>query len=406
MEDHSIAAADRTADVLIVGGGIAGLASAVGLRKAGASVTVLEQEPDFHEVGAGLELAPNGTRILADWGLLDELEHRGVRPQALVIKDALTGEELTRQELGAEFTSRYGAPYLVAHRSDLLEVLLTAAQRAGVTLITSEHVEHVETHEDHAVATTSGGQTYRAGLVLAADGLNSTLRAALSDDEPIASGFVAYRGTCRMSEVNLEADLDDVVVFIGPGCHFVQYPIRQDVDQHRRLLNQVAVFQSPAFLRGEAEWGMPHELTDAFAACIEPIRTALEYVPTDRHWLMYDREPVDEWADGRLLLTGDAAHPMLQYLAQGACQSLEDARILQTVAERHAINDWPAAAAQFTRLRASRTARVQRTARTWGESWHIDGIGRVLRNMLFSGRDPADYRYTDWLYAEGVLESS
>jgi 3-hydroxybenzoate 6-monooxygenase len=400
-----------TTDVIVAGGGIAGLASAVGLRRAGASVTVLEQEHDFHEVGAGLELAPNGTRILAEWGLLDELTALGVSPQGLILKDAIDGAELTRQQLTWAFVARYGAPYLVAHRSDLLAILLRAAESAGVRLITGEHVDHVESFPDRAVATCTSGRRYEARLVVAADGLGSTLRSVLSSDSPVASGFVAYRGTCRMSDVPIQADLDNVVAYIGPGCHFVQYPIRKGVDHHGQLLNQVAVFQSPAFLRGEAEWGTPDELEDAFAACAAPIREALRFVPRDRHWLMYDREPIDNWVAGRLLLTGDAAHPMLQYLAQGACQSLEDARALQAAVSRRVFgghnaqtDGWQEAARDFANARAPRTARVQRNARLWGESWHVDGIARMLRNMLFSGRDTTDYRYTDWLYGHDVAK--
>lgn len=392
-------------DVLVVGGGIAGLATAVGLTRAGATVTVVEQEPDFHEVGAGLELAPNGTRVLAEWGLLDEMMSFGVRPRALVIKDAIDGRELTRQDLGTEFERRYGGPYLVAHRSDLLGILLRAAERAGVTLVTGQKIERVDTVGSGAIATAASGATFSARLVVGADGLGSTLRRALSDDEPIASGFVAYRGTCRMSEVDLEADLDNVVAFIGPGCHFVQYPIRKDTQQHGQLLNQVAVFQSPAFLRGESEWGLADEVDAAFSACTQQIRHALQYVPRDRHWLMYDREPISQWVEGRLLLLGDAAHPMLQYLAQGACQSIEDARVLQSTVTDSVFGaaagpaGWDDAIREFTRIRAPHTARVQRTARLWGESWHVDGIARLLRNMLFSGRDQQDYRYTDWLYS-------
>ena len=397
-------------DVLVVGGGIAGLATALGLRHAGASVTVVEQEPDFHEVGAGLELAPNGTRVLADWGLLDRMTELGVSPQALVIKDATDGAELTRQQLTGDFRQRYGAPYLVAHRSDLLSILLQATRDAGVRLITNERIVSVDSNDDIATAAAASGTTYEARLVIGADGLNSTLRSALSDDTPIASGFVAYRGTCRMSEVPFHADVDNVVAFIGPGCHFVQYPIRNDGEDHLgQQLNQVAVFRSPAFFRGEAEWGMPHELDEAFAECAQPIREALQFVPRERHWLMFDREPIDNWVSGRLLLIGDAAHPMLQYLAQGACQSLEDARALQTAVTQHVFergagtgDGWREAAHAFNRDRAPHTGRVQQSARTWGESWHVDGIGRTLRNLLFSGRDTSDYRYLDWLYAHDV----
>ena len=394
-------------DVIVVGGGIGGLATALGLRREGASVTVLEQEPDFHEVGAGLELAPNGTRILRDWGLLDTMTELGVQPRSLVIKDAVTGAELTRLELDERFEERYGAPYLVAHRSDLLTTLLDAARDAGVTLATSERIESVETEGDVAIVKGAGGARYTGSLVIAADGLNSTLRSELSADEPVASGYVAYRGMVRTDEVEIEADLERVVLYIGPGCHFVQYPIRKASGGESALLNQVAVFQSPAFLRGEDEWGTADEFDAAFAHCIPSIRHAIGFVPRERHWLMFDREPIAEWVAGRMLLTGDAAHPMLQYLAQGACQAIEDARVLQSTIAQHRRQgtlDWPAIARDFTSRRAPRTATVQLNARLWGESWHVDGIGRMLRNLLFSDRKEDDYRYTDWLYARDIIE--
>lgn len=394
-------------DVVVVGGGIGGLATALGLSRAGATVTVIEQEADFHEVGAGLELGPNGTRILRDWGLLDEMARLGVKPGALVIKDALSGDELTRMELDADFEARYGAPYLVAHRSDLLTTLLHAVQAAGVTLVTSEHVDSVETTGESAVVTSASGKRYEGHLVVAADGLSSTLRSEVSDDSPIASGYVAYRGMVKTDEVDVAADLDNVVLYIGPGCHFVQYPIRKAKDGEGALLNQVAVFQSPAFLRGEEEWGTPDEFDAAFSQCAAHIRHALGFVPRERRWLMFDREPIGEWVSGRLFLTGDAAHPMLQYLAQGACQAIEDARVLQSTVSRlrtDGSDNWQEITQEFTNQRAPRTARVQRNARLWGESWHVDGIGRTLRNLLFSDRKEDDYRYTDWLYAKDAID--
>ena len=394
-------------DVVIAGGGIGGLAAAIGLSRAGASVTVLEKEADFREVGAGLELGPNGSRVLADWGLLEEMRLLGVQPGALIIKDAIDGKELTRMELGADFEARYGAPYLVGHRSDLLNLLLKAAQDAGVTLVPNEQVESVTTEGDASVVTTAAGNRYEGKLTIAADGLNSKLRSKLKDDSPVASGYVAYRGTILMNDIDIEADLENVTLYIGPGCHFVQYPIRKATDDQGALLNQVAVFESPAFLRGEDDWGRPEELDEAFSACVAGIRHALTFVPRERRWLMFDRNPIEEWVADRLLLLGDAAHPMLQYLAQGACQALEDGRVLQDAVAHQvsALPDadgWLAAAELFNRERAPRTARVQRNARLWGESWHVDGISRMLRNILFSDRRHDDYRYTDWLYAKDI----
>ncbi|MHA6615754.1 FAD-dependent monooxygenase [Pseudonocardia sp. DLS-67] len=384
-------------DAVVVGGGIGGLGSALALARAGYSVRVLEQESEFGEVGAGLQIAPNATRLLRSWGLLDEVVDLGVTPRRLVMRDALDGSELTHVDV-AETARRYGAPYVVTHRSDLLSALLRGCREAGVDLVTDATVDDVELAADHAAAV--GGRRRDTGrVVVAADGLGSRLRARLSADEPVSSGYVAYRGALPLADLPDTSGLalDDVVVFIGPGCHFVQYPLRRG-----EMFNQVAVFRSPKALAGEQEWGTPDELDGAFAAACDRIQEALPNLWRNRWWRMYDRDPVTTWVDGRLVLTGDAAHPMLQYLAQGACQALEDAAQLAeqaTKARTGDTTDWDRALAAYAEIRTARTARVQRTARQWGDFWHCDGLFRATRNALLRDRDPGDFRYIDWLYA-------
>jgi salicylate hydroxylase len=392
---------DTTPEVVVVGGGIGGLANAYALATAGHRVRVLERAGEFAEVGAGLQMAPNATRILREWGLLDRVIEAGVTPQRLVFRDALTGEELTRLELGVGFLERYGAPYVVIHRSDLLTILVDACREAGVELVPGTAVDDVDADpEDGRAVVHAGGTQLPADLVLAADGLRSTLRNRFSDDEPICSGYVAYRGALPVSELTLELDersFEEVVVYLGPGCHLVQYPLRRG-----EIFNTVAVFESPAFARGETDWGGPEELDAVFAGACEPVRRGLASLWRDRRWPMYDRLPIDTWVSGRLALTGDAAHPMLQYLAQGACQAIEDAHCLSTEAAKTAVDgtvDWDTALAAYQGLRTARTARVQTTARMWGDMWHVDGVARMLRNALFTDRDRAtDHTYVDWLY--------
>lgn len=388
---------DRGVDAVVVGGGIGGLGSALALARAGYAVRVLEQQPEFGEVGAGLQMAPNATRLLRSWDLLDEVVDLGVTPRRLVMRDALDGDELTHLDL-AETARRYGAPYVVIHRSDLHAILLRACRAAGVDLVTDAAVRDVEVAADHAVAV---GERRRdaADIVLAADGLGSRLRARLSDDEPVSSAYVAYRGALPLAELSDTSGLalGDVVVYIGPGCHFVQYPLRRG-----EMFNQVAVFRSRKALAGEEDWGTPDELDAAFAATCDRVRAALPNLWRNRWWRMYDREPITTWVDGRLALTGDAAHPMLQYLAQGACQALEDAAQLAEQATKARTadgTDWDRALAAYTEVRTVRTARVQRTARQWGDLWHCDGLFRATRNALLRDRDPSDFRYIDWLYA-------
>ena len=388
---------DADVDVVVVGGGIGGLGSALALARSGYAVRVLEQEPEFGELGAGLQIAPNATRVLRSWDLLDEVVDLGVTPRRLVLRDALDGSELTHLDV-AETVRRYGAPYVVTHRSDLLAALLRGCREAGVDLVTDAPVHDVELAADHAVAV-GDRRRDRGRVVVAADGLGSRLRSRLSDDEPVSSAYVAYRGALPLADLPDTSGLalDDVVVYIGPGCHFVQYPLRRG-----ELFNQVAVFRSPRALAGEQEWGTPDELDAAFAAACDGIREALPNLWRNRWWRMYDREPISTWVHGRLVLTGDAAHPMLQYLAQGACQAIEDAaQLAEQATKARTANgtDWDRALAAYAEIRTVRTARVQRTARQWGDLWHCDGLFRATRNALLRDRDPNDFRYVDWLYA-------
>ncbi|KQV06685.1 FAD-dependent oxidoreductase [Leifsonia sp. Root112D2] len=391
-------------EVLVIGGGMTGLASALALSRNGASVTVVERAREFGEVGAGLQMAPNATRILQRWGLLEKARAIGVQPRHLIFRDAISGEELTRQTLGGEFEKRYGAPYIVIHRSDLHRILLDACREAGVTLVTDAAVTSVETVDGRATARVASGAVYEADAVLAADGLKSRMRREVSDDEPVISGFVAYRGTVPITEETPQDDLENVVVYLGPNCHLVQYPLRKG-----ELLNTVAVFKSPSFERGEEQYGGVDELQNAYVDCVPAVRNALANVGLEVRWPMYDREPIENWITGRMVLTGDAAHPMLQYLAQGACQAIEDAATMQDVTRGTVfpgegsgggvdVDAWDDALREFAERRAPRTARVQRTARVWGASWHVSGIGRTLRNLLFASRGDGNFQYNDWLY--------
>jgi len=386
-------------DVLVIGGGMAGLAGALALRESGANVTLVERAPEFGEVGAGLQMAPNASRVLKRWGLLDKALEIGVQPKHLVFRDAVTGEELTRQSLGGEFEERYGAPYVVIHRSDLHRVLLEGCEAAGVKLVNDVMVESVETVNGRGVAHTAAGVDYEADVVIGADGLKSTLRPLVAGDEPVPSAYVAYRGTVPITEHTPKADLEDVIVYLGPDCHLVQYPLRKG-----ELLNTVAVFKSASFERGEEQYGGVDELEAAYKGCVPAVQAALKNLGTSMRWPMYDRDPIENWVAGRMVLMGDAAHPMLQYLAQGACQAIEDADALA-----RALAGCPGpqlickALAGYQAERAAHAARVQRTARTWGDIWHVSGVGALLRDELFRRRPADDYSYTDWLYGSRVL---
>ncbi|WP_426118207.1 FAD-dependent monooxygenase [Kocuria sp. LHG3120] len=387
-------------NAFVVGGGIGGLATALGLVKAGYSATVVEQAPAFGEVGAGLQLGPNATRILDSWGLMDQVKAVGCLPENLVMRDAITGEELTRLPLTGEFVQRYGAPYVVIHRTDLHSILLEACREAGVTLQTDVRIGAVERTETGTRAVAEDGQAFEADLTIGADGLHSVLRQGIVGDQPVPSGYVAYRGTVPSEDVPTDQGLNDVVVWVGPACHVVQYRLRAGA-----VLNVVAVFESPSFLRGEEEFGGVEELEAAFAACHPRVRETLEHIGRHQRWAMFDREPAEHWGEDRIVLTGDAAHPMLQYLAQGCCQALEDAKTLETLARQArdtGSTPWSEVTRRYTEARIPRTAQVQQRARMFGEICHATGTARLLRNELLAQGDVDLFEYTDWIYQDRI----
>jgi len=391
--------ADILPETLIIGGGIGGLSAALSLARRGAGVTVLERSKSFAEVGAGIQLAPNAVRILQHLDVLDAIMPVAVMPRRLVLADALGARELTSLDL-TDFPARYGAPYLVLHRNDLLSALLDGCAGHGVQLHTGADVIELADTGSGTVARCADGREFTAQVAIGADGLHSRVRQYFTDDEPIPSGFVAYRGAIPMEQVERHADLRDVVAWLGPGLHLVQYPLRSG-----HLYNQVAVFRSEALLRGDPTAGGPDELTVAFAGCCEHVRESLRTLSIDNRWPMLDRLPLAGWARGRVALLGDAAHAMLQYLAQGACQALEDSAVLGAELAAAATAGQPASAglARYATARAPWATRVQRSARTWGEIWHVDGVAKLIRDELLLTREVADHRHVAWLFGHSVL---
>lgn len=382
---------------LIIGGGIGGLATALSVAKEGQSVYVLEQAPEFGEIGAGLQLGPNALAALDKLGVLEKINEFAVFPQRLVLMDALTGNELTALDLGNTFRERYGYPYCVMHRSDLHKVLLNACQDNNqITLLNNKTVVSVENLENSVIIKCDDNSTYVADAVVGADGLWSIARKLIVEDEPVCSEYVAYRGTLPISEITSHARLDDVICWIAPEMHVVQYPVRR-----KELYNQVVVFKSNQY-RKEIEktdqWGTTKEMDERFKNCCESVKIALDFIQRQRRWPLFDRNPIENWTEGRVTLMGDSAHPMLQYLAQGACQALEDA---VTLGEKFIQNrdDILAAFTSYQQERIPRTGRVQRTARTFGNILHTtDEVAILLRNTIFSQCEPDDYSNTDWIY--------
>jgi salicylate hydroxylase len=389
-------------DVVVVGGGIGGLSAAYALTRQGLSVRVLERLSEFGEVGAGLQIAPNCTRILDAYDLLDEAVELGVLPTGMVMRDARDGSELTRLDL-TDLARRYGYPYMVIHRSDLHGIFLRACRRAGVELLTDQKVVGYQQTLSGACVELEDGAVHEADIVIAADGLHSVARRLFVDDEPVSSAYVAYRGAVPTAEIaGHDISLSEVVLYAGPRCHFVQYPLRNG-----EMFNQVAVFESPKALAGADDWGTPDELDDAFDGSCDQVQQGLPLMWRDRWWRMYDRDPISSFVTGRIALLGDAAHPPLQYMAQGAVMAIEDGWVIaEHVARSRAgdgSTDWDAVLAAYDAVRPEHCRRVLTTARTWGELWHLDGLAREKRNVLLRGRAVDDYSFTDWVYCPTAL---
>ncbi|WP_256794609.1 FAD-dependent oxidoreductase [Terrabacter sp. Ter38] len=381
-------------ETLVVGGGIAGLATALGLARQGRAVHVIERAERFGEVGAGIQLAPNAMAVLDSLGVMDAIMQDAVLPQKKRYLDAVTGEEIATIDLGPQFVERYGYPYVVTHRADLHGALLRGCRdHELVTLETDRAVTGARNLDDgRAGVECADGMIYVADAVIGADGLRSAVRPLVVDDATVPSEYVAYRGTVPVETVSAEAaQTPTVLCWLGPQMHLIQYPLRGG-----KLYNNVAVFRSEWYSPDHDDWGTEAELDARFARCCTQVQQAGRYLNRDIRWPMYDREPISTWTQGAVTLIGDAAHPMLQYLAQGGAQSLDDSLALV-----EAMVSEPSAHAAFRRYeaqRAAHTGTVQRLARVAGELFHIDGVGRALRNAAFADHDPTDYTSLDWMF--------
>ncbi len=381
--------------VIIIGGGIGGLATALALALKGIASVLLEQSAEFREVGAGIQLGPNVFRRFEALGIRAAIEADAVFPENLIMRDALTGEIVTRIPMGEQARAHWGMPYAVTHRADLHSTLLQACLvQKKVTLRNSAKVAMWQDTGDGVRVTLADGETIAGDSIVACDGLWSQVRAGIvNDGKPRVSGHIAYRAVLPASEVPPGQFENNVVLWAGPKTHLVHYPLRRG-----ELFNLVAVFHSNRYEEGWNAFGDVEELNERFQNQQPQVHALLNKIESWRMWVLCDREPVANWTKGRIALLGDAAHPMLQYLAQGACMAIEDAVCLaEKLAARR--DDPHTAFLAYQQERYLRTARVQVMARVYGDFYHATGPVRELRNALLSGRTQAQaYAGNDWLY--------
>ncbi len=382
--------------IIIVGGGVGGLAAAIALGQKGADVHVLEQAPQFGAIGYGIQLGPNVFPMFDRLGVRAAVLAKSIIPENVWMFDALDGKPVTCVETGAEFEARYGNPYIVIHRVDLHNILTDACRALpNVHLDENAQVTGYSESGDRISVSLADGRSLDGDILVGADGIRSRIRQQMiGDGEPDMIGYVAHRTIVPIDKAPKGIPLGDVILWGGPGFHIVNYPLRD-----KDIFNIVAVFRSDTFLqKGDVE-SYRAELQATYASAHPAMREMIAMMDLERRWPIADRAPRRGWSQGRAILLGDAAHATLQSLAQGACMAIEDSVVLAELLTRNG-QDFAKAFAQFERERILRTSRVQLESRyLWDIFYHTEGLEAQVRNEAQRARSREDvYRCLDWLY--------
>ena len=372
------------ANIIVAGGGIGGLATALALSGKGHRIDLLEQAPVFAEIGAGVQLGPNATRRLLALGLGKPLAAIAAKPDALTVRSAASNAVLARMKLGSAAEHRYRAPYYCVHRADLHALLLKAVRaRRNVALSTGARIVEVRRDDDFVCAASADARAWEGDALVGADGLWSMARQQVieHDAPPRATGHMAWRAIVAQQALPAALRCNGVEVWLGPRLHAVAYPVRAG-----RLLNVVVIAESTSTgdVRDWDQAGSLAALQGATGHTGAGLQKLLEAMPAWRTWALSDRPPLksaDQMASGRIALLGDAAHPMLPYLAQGAGMAIEDAVALADALGGADAAGVPQAFARYAESRWQRNARVQARAHRNGAIFHATGPVRLGRDM-------------------------
>jgi 2-polyprenyl-6-methoxyphenol hydroxylase-like FAD-dependent oxidoreductase len=388
--------------IALIGGGIGGLVAAIALRQREFEPVVFEQANTLKEIGAGIQLTPNSTKILRVIGLEDAVRRQGFEPGFMLTRDMITGEILFRTQAKGVMAERFGAGWFQIHRADLLDILTAALAGADIRL--NARCVAIEPVEDGAIVEMDGGQRERFDVVVGCDGIHSLVRAVLHGEQRVRfTGNMCWRALIPVTALP-EKHLEPVMNYwMGRRGHVVAYFVRGGA-----LVNLVAVIETDSWV--EESWsveGRREDLLSAFPKAHRDLRTLLERVERCFKWGLFDRDPLPRWGRGRVTLLGDAAHPMLPFLSQGAASAIEDGYVLARELARAPL-DPSAALASYEAERRPRTARIQLAARAQGEVFHLHSpwarLKRTLRLDRFE-KPRADLLSKDWIYGYDPIAS-
>ncbi|MDO5667349.1 MAG: 3-hydroxybenzoate 6-monooxygenase [Alcaligenaceae bacterium] len=381
--------------VIVAGGGIGGLAAALALAELGLDIDLIERAPEFREIGAGIQLGPNAFAALDALGAGESARGRAVYTDHIIMKDAVDAKTLVKFDTGERFRERFGNPYGVIHRADIHGSLLENLEnKTNVSFHPSTEIVDYEETADGVKVMTSDKREFSGDILIGADGVRSVVRQKLIGDPARVTGHVVYRAVVPQERMPEELRVNAPFLWAGPHCHLVHYPLRGGKEY-----NLVVTFHS----REQEEWGVregSREEVLSYFQGIHEVPAQLLDLPTSwMRWATADREPIEKWGSDRVQILGDAAHPMMQYMAQGACMALEDAVTLAEAVRDKNFN-FKEAFALYESLRIPRTARVVWSTREMGRIYHAKGIERQVRNSLWPHRKQEEfYDAVSWLYS-------